>query len=232
MSTLLRYSAGAFAAAGLVVGASSSPAAVLYDNGAVNGTIGAFTIGGNGGYAAVSDSFILNVASIITGIDFGVWTYPGDTVSTVDWGISSTLVPSGGFLASGTASVSVLSSAVSGAGWPISTDSIQTGSISLAAGTYYLVLQNAVASNGDPVYWDATNGLSQAWSSVYSYLVNSFGQGTSGSESFEVEGSSSSSTPEPGSWALMLLGFGGLGLALRGARPPAPVTRRSKARTR
>ncbi|HLZ83367.1 MAG TPA: hypothetical protein VKQ54_07340, partial [Caulobacteraceae bacterium] len=65
------------AAIGLLAGASSASAAVLYDNGALNGTIGSWNIGGAGGFGGVSDSFTLGEASTITGVNFGVWINPG-----------------------------------------------------------------------------------------------------------------------------------------------------------
>jgi hypothetical protein len=237
MITILRHSTTALVVAGLLASVSSAAAAVLYDNGALNGSISGFTIGGDGGTDGVVDSFTLQANSAITGIDFGVWTVPGDTVSTVDWGITTvfgaeSFDPSN-FIAGGTATVSNGSTTLNSLGWPIGVDSFSTGAVHLAAGTYYLVLQNAVAVNGgapdgDPVYWDETDGLSSAYSSVLTNLYNA-ATGASGSESFQIIGTGSVEVPEPASWVLMLVGFAGLGATLRGARilrsvgsPPAP----------
>ena len=56
----------------------------LYDNGPINGTVDAWTI--NFGYS-VTDSFIMASAQTITGFQFGVWAYPGDTPVSVDFSI-------------------------------------------------------------------------------------------------------------------------------------------------
>jgi hypothetical protein len=226
MITILRHSTTALVVTGLLASVSSAAAAVLYDNGALNGSISGFTIGGDGGTDGVVDSFTLQANSAITGIDFGVWTMPGDTVSTVDWGIttvfgSESFDPSN-FIAGGTAAVFNGPTHLNSLGWPIGVNSFSTGAVNLAAGTYYLVLQNAVAVNagtpdGNPVYWDETDGLSSAYSSVLTSLYNA-ATGASGSESFQIFGTSSVEVPEPASWVLMLIGFAGLGATLRGAR--------------
>src|SRR5271169_4602086 len=56
-----------------------------YDNGPINGTTDAWTI--NFGYV-VSDSYKSD-GSYITGLLFGVWEFPGDTMTSVDWSITS-----------------------------------------------------------------------------------------------------------------------------------------------
>ena len=51
--------------------------------------------------------------------------------------------------------------------------------------------------------------------------LNSFGAVSTGSFDSALTGGGNLSVPEPDSWALMLIGLGGLGLALRGkARRP------------
>ena len=57
-------------------------AAVLYDNGPINGTNDAWKISADG---AVSDSFTLSQDSVVTGASFGVWT-TNNTVLSVSWG--------------------------------------------------------------------------------------------------------------------------------------------------
>ena len=216
----LNRAAGALAAIGLLAGGAPAAASVLYDNGAVNGTLGDFTIGGIGGQYAISDSFVLSAASTVTGIQFGAWTAPGDTVSTVDWGITTTLDSFSGFLFGGTATVMNGITSQNSMGWAVGTDTFATGPISLAAGLYYLVLQNAVATNGDPVSWDESDGPSTAWSSALLNLQNYNRPNTTGSESFQVIGTDDGAIPEPAAWALMLVGLAGLGAALRAARGP------------
>src|SRR5271165_3901308 len=60
------------------------PAWADYDNGPINGTTDAWTI--NFGYI-VSDSFVAGTTTI-AGFDFGVWEFPGDTLSSVQWSIT------------------------------------------------------------------------------------------------------------------------------------------------
>jgi hypothetical protein len=224
MSSLLERCAAAFAAAGVLIGCSSAGAAILYNNGFLNGTVDAFEIAGGAG---VADSFTLSSAATISGIDFGVWTFPGDTLSSVEWAIHSyTTDPTvdlfSGFLASGTAAVTNGSATLRTVGtttFAMSTDSISlTGGLSLPAGSYYLILESASVPNHDPVFWDESDGLSSAFSSVIGTLQGYSGAGLSGSESFDIRGSFASSAPEPTTWILMLLGFAGLGGVRRRGR--------------
>ena len=86
-------------AASLAAGTSFASASVLYDNGAINGGINAWNI--SNGYA-VENSFTLSSASTVTGVLFGLWSNPGDVISTVDLGISTT---QGSFADNGTVPV-------------------------------------------------------------------------------------------------------------------------------
>src|SRR5271169_7030322 len=63
------------------------PAWANYDNGPINGTTDAWTI--NFGYV-VSDTFTLASDATVTGVSFGVWEFPGDTMQTVDYTITQT----------------------------------------------------------------------------------------------------------------------------------------------
>jgi hypothetical protein len=187
---------------GTAIAASPATAAVLYDNGAVSGT-SSDGLGISGGFGA-SDSFTLAHAATVTGFNFGAFTFTGQTVTTVDFGI---VTDPHLFTVNGTASVT--NSLV---GHPILTpydvseDSFTT-SINLAAGTYYLVLQNAVTSGGDPAFWQFSGGPSTAYESINHGVDD--GQVLS-SNSFQVLGVTSA-VPEPSTWAMMILGFFGLG---------------------
>ena len=175
----------------------------LYDNGPINGSVDAWTI--NFGYS-VTDSFTLSSASTITGFQFGVWAYPGDTPLSVDYSIGSS--PYGG--TSTTVSLSTAFQYSNQYGYDIDLESVTGLNVPLSAGTYWLTLQNAVTTQGEPLYWDENSGPSSACESSL---------GTIPSESFQIIGVSgttsttntSSTTPEPGS--IMLFGSGILGLA-------------------
>src|SRR5271165_5698757 len=69
----------------LCLALAAVPAFASYDNGPINGTTDAWTI--NFGYI-VSDSY-LSDGSTVTGFQFGVWEFPGDVMSSVDWSITS-----------------------------------------------------------------------------------------------------------------------------------------------
>ena len=187
-------------------------ATVLYDNGPLSGAVDAFTI--NYGFS-VSDSFTLTQAATVTGVNFGVWSQPNDVMQTVDWGITANPAD---YVDNGTAAVTTnLTGAVDGKFnyYSLANDSFSTGSVHLAAGTYYLVLQNAVTNTGSPIYWDESDGASSATESYIGNLANYSAPNTTGSESFQILGGA---VPEPATWAVMLVGFGGVGAVMRSRR--------------
>jgi len=182
----------------------------LYSNGAVSGAIGGYTICCT---YAVSDSFVLSSASTVTGVDFGAWTFYGDKVNSVQWSIGTT--PGDSSLGSGTAAVSdnSLVKSYGAGGYDVNSDSFSTGPLSLGAGTYYLTLQNADTvtgtANGAYAFWDVNQGPSSAFQNGGSLTNSVFGQG-SNSESFDIQGTSGTVTPEPGYWALLSVAIVGL----------------------
>src|SRR5208283_678801 len=58
----------------------------FYDNGPINGTTDAWTI--NFGYV-VSDTITLTGSNTVTGFDLGVWEFPADVLSSLQWSITS-----------------------------------------------------------------------------------------------------------------------------------------------
>ncbi len=176
---------------------------VLYDNGGNTETSGGYYNGWNISQGlAVSDSFTLTQASIITGVNFGIMQNPygGGDITALDFGITST--PSSYPI---TSNASVTTGAQTGTGedfWILRTDSFSTGNIALGPGTYYLVLQNAVNTGSQVDFWTENDGPSTA---SIGGIVN---EGI-GSESFQILGVAA--VPEPSTWAMMILGFFAVG---------------------
>ena len=188
----------------------------LYSNGAIDGTVGAWTISTLGGTVwSLSDSFTLTSDSTVTDLsNIGVWLLPGNTFTSLDWIIST--APDGGGTVEDSASNAVPSTstllppAYGQNFYSVFNVSFSVPDVSLAAGTYYLTLKNGMTSpTGTFVGWDDNNGPSSA-----NYYANGGPQATSGSESFEIDGTvGTSAVPEP----ISLLLIGG-GLALLAAR--------------
>jgi len=154
-----------------------------YDNGPINGTSDAWTI--NFGYI-VSDTFT-GSNTAVTGFAFGVWEFPGDTVSAVDWSITSG-ENSGTVYGFGTASGNGVSDKFISSnqyGYNIDLIGVTGLNVYLSSGTYWLNLQNASVASGDPVYWDENSGRGCGGSGCPSSASES-ALGTIPSESFTV----------------------------------------------
>src|SRR5271167_2407376 len=162
------------------------PAWADWDNGPINGTTDAWTI--NFGYI-VSDSYISD-GTTVTGFMFGVWEFPGDVLSSVQWSITSG-ENSGTVFGSGTASGANLTDtfiSTNQFGYDIDKITVTGLNASTTNGTtYWLNLQNASVPSGDPVFWDENSGKgcnspgcpSQAYESSV---------GTIASEAFDITG--------------------------------------------
>ncbi len=186
----------------LCLALAAIPAVAQYDNGPINGTTDAWTI--NFGYV-VSDTFTTSGGSV-NNISFGVWEFPGDTMTTVDFSITATENGTG---VGGTRNTTDKFISTNQYGYNVDVISFNTGGVPLNAGTYWLNLYNAVVPSGDPVYWDENSGAGCGGSGCPSSASES-ALGTIPSEAFTI-GGTVGSTPEPSS--IMLFGSGLLGLA-------------------
>ena len=160
-----------------------------------------FTITANA--YSVADSFTLASPVIIDAISFGDWVYSGDSLTSVEWEISSQPYAEGTVYGLGT--VTSFASTYEGSlnGTDIYTDEFSISPLSLNSGTYYLAFMNGTTVQGYGTFWDEGDNPA---STPYQWTPSRHVASPSGSETFELIGSSSSAVPEPSS--LLLLGSG------------------------
>ncbi len=187
--------------------ALASPALTqtVYSNGPINGNIDAWAI--NFGFVT-SDTFnVTNGGTTITGGTFGVWMFPGDTLTSAELSLTSG-EDSGTSYFDQTVNFTLGSCTSNQYGYNVCTENTTFSGPTLNAGSYWLNLQNASVPSGEPVFWDENSGPSMASNNSV---------GSIPSESFTVLGTGSTTTstttsvPEPSS--IMLFGSGAIGLA-------------------
>ncbi len=183
-----------------------------YDNGPINGTTDAWTI--NFGYA-IADSFNLPNSGNLSGMSFGAWLEPGDTLQTVE--ISITNAPFGGTSYFDQVVTVTQSGCVSNQyGFNVCTVSATWPDAAFNSGTYWVNLQNAVDNEGNLVYWDENSGVGCTGSGCPSSASES-SIGTIPSESFTLLGEGTTSAvneyacPAPQNGFRELHDFGVLG---------------------
>jgi len=186
----------------------------VYNNGPINGNVDAWTI--NFGYI-VSDTFTISGGNTdVTGLSFGAWLLPGDTLTSAEVDITSG--ENGGM----TYFDQVVNFTASGCrlnqyGWDVCTETGTFNAGIFANGTYWLNLENASVPSGDPVFWDENSGVGCTSPGCPSEPSENT-VGTIPSESFTVFGSAASTTtsvPEPSSLMLFASGILGLGALVR-----------------
>ncbi len=200
----------------LASGTTAQAAATLYAQG-WNGTANMWASqndpGGNGNFATVYDNFNLATTSQVTGVTFvgGFFNPPNagnitgfslkvyaDNAGQPGAAVYSTSVAGNGG-ETGCASV---------AGFPVCSYSIATNFVATAGTSYWL---SVVPDLNFPPQWGWAQGTGGDGGSYQDFLG---GRGKLNADlAFSLTGTAG--VPEPSAWAMMLAGFGLLGLALR-----------------
>jgi hypothetical protein len=193
----------------LLCGVGQASADYLYDNGPINGTVNAYGIGV--GSNALSNSFTLATASNLTNVQVGLWVDNGATPATLDWSLGTTPFGSNiGFGVVAPANTFHNSHSFGNSVWTVFASTFPLNN-ELSSGTYWLTLKNAQASDGTAVYWDLNFGPSSALVSIPSASSSQSGPyGSEPSESFQIFGSETVTSPEPSSLAMLVIGMASL----------------------
>jgi len=200
-----------------VVAGIPAIAQTVYENGPINGNTDAWTF--NFGFTPTDSFTISGGSSTITGLSFGAWLSPGDTLTSAEVWITSE--PLGGtFYFDGIVNFSASGCAINNYDYNICDETGTFNGPTLNNGTYWFTLQSGSVPSGDPVYWDENSGIGCHSPGCPSDATET-GEGSIPSESFTILGTASSTTtttgtvPEPGSLALFASGFTGLTAVLR-----------------
>jgi len=199
----------------VVVAVIPAAAQILYENGPINGNTDAWTI--NFGFD-VSDTFTISTgSSTITGLSFGAWQTPGDTLESVEVSLTSSEF-GGTVYFDGIVPFTQSGCALNSYSFDVCTETGSFTATVLNNGTYWVNLENAVDSEGQPVYWDENSGVG-CHSPGCPSQAGPGGEGTLPSEAFSILGTASTTTtgtvPEPTSLALFASAVVGAAAVLR-----------------
>jgi hypothetical protein len=200
---------------GLSSFALSAPAgaAIIYDDGAINGTVNSFYIDGpnpGGSFQqSIYDTFNATGSGVLGELDVGLWVPSGSTPSALTWWLGTTFLDNsigGGTVALSAPNYTFLSS--NGFGFDVFDVKLTglTSAMINAGSTYVLTLGNGNDSLGDHnVSWDVNGGPATC-----RFVVGTTDQGAcgSGGEAFTMLTGSAVTVPEP-----LTLSIFGAGLA-------------------
>ncbi len=127
----------------------------IYENGPINGNTDAWTI--NSGFVT-SDTFTIPLfPTSVTGMTFGAWLFPGDTLTSAE--VSITSDANGGLVYfNQTVNLTQSNCTINQYGYNVCMVTTSFQSPELEPETYWVNLQNASLPSGNPVYWDENSG--------------------------------------------------------------------------
>jgi hypothetical protein len=179
--------------AALSFAAVQAKATLIYDNGPINGTNGAYYVYAGSGYS-VSDSFTVTGSFSLGSAQAGLWVENGDAPSTIAWSIGSS--PFASDISSGTSSFTNTFLGTAFGLYDVYQSVFNiTGAV--GPGTYYLTLGNGTTSANNVLGWDVNFGPSTAYQNILGQIPDS--------QSFQIFGTEA--VPDAGS-SVMLLGIG------------------------